>query len=348
MRAEQSSAVKAGIFVILCGVLLVGIVVVLGKRSQLFTQQYAMYAKFDSAQGLMPGSPVRLAGVLAGAVGSVQLKEDEEDGGYSAWVRLDVAWRHKGRITESSHASIRTLGPLGDKYVEITPGAGDEPEILPGQTIATHEGEDWYGIAMRAREAVEQINRVGEQLNTALTEFNQTDVFMDVSKGVASLRRSIEKTEQGPGLLHGLIYDEKLPAMVADLEVAAASLRKSAERIEKGEGSLGELVYGDKLAQAVDDFGVAAGALKNVVTEIEGGDGAAHALIYDEKLRDALTEYGDAAGQLQAVLAAIQEGRGTLGLLIYDPETWESIKRILGGVEESRTLKYLIQREAEE
>ena len=36
------------------------------------------------------------------------------------------------------------------------------------------------------------------------------------------------------------------------------------------------------------------------------------------------------------------------GLLIADPSVWESLKRLLGEAEESRTLRFLIQRSLDE
>ena len=56
-----------------------------------------------------------------------------------------------------------------------------------------------------------------------------------------------------------------------------------------------------------------------------------------------LAKLNDAAGKLNAIITEIREGQGTLGLLIADPSLWERLQRILGGVEESRTLKFLIE-----
>ena len=47
-------------------------------------------------------------------------------------------------------------------------------------------------------------------------------------------------------------------------------------------------------------------------------------------------------------MAEIQKGGGTLGLLIYDPGVWEALKRLLGGAEESRLLRYLVSRSVRE
>jgi phospholipid/cholesterol/gamma-HCH transport system substrate-binding protein len=345
MSNDRSAAIKAGLFVILCGVLFSGIIIMLGERDQLFTAQYSIHACFHSAQGLMPGSDVRLAGVRAGSVGKVDLRKDGE-GHYMAWVRLDVAHRYRGWITQKSRASIRTLGPLGDKYVEITLGSADETAIAPGRRIETDEGEDWYSLSRRARVAVDQINQVGAQVSAALSDFNQKKIFDDFSASIKSLRRMINEAEKGKGLLHELVYDKDLPKMLTDLRQTSASLRRSVEHVEKGEGPLGAMIHGKDLRAAILDIAASAKSVKSILAEVEKGKGVAHGLIYDEEQGKALAKYGDVAKRLDAILAAIEEGRGTLGLLIGDPEIWETIKRILGGVEDSRALKYIIQRKA--
>jgi len=343
MRSEQATAVKAGIFVVFCLALLVFMVVLLGQRNQLFAAQYTLTVYFSNAGGIIPGADVRLAGVGVGRVRHVEIITDA-NGTRRVRVDLDIAQANQPMITEDSLASIRTLGPLGDKYVEITLGSPDTKPLPAKAVLRVEEGEDFYEIARKARVVLERANRIAEQVTNALDAFNESKVTGELGAGAQSFRRVAEATEKGPGLLHSVIYDEKLPQTLEDMRVAAASLRASIQALADQKGLLGQLIHDESGRKALNDFGALVGSGRNVASEIEQGQGALHALIYEPQERAAIRDFGQVLAKLNRIMSDVQEGKGTLGLLIYDPEVWETFKRLLGSAEESRVLKYLIQR----
>lgn len=347
MRGEESVQLKAGIFVLLTGALLVAIVVLLGQRSQIFASQYLLRAEFQSAAGLIPGADVRLAGVTAGNVRSVRVEPGGKGGGFVE-VLIDINENYQNYIRTDSVASIRTLGPLGDKYIEITLGSTDAAVLRPGDYIATREEEDFYELAAKARQALDKANRIALQVTETLDDFAETDVMDDLAQSAASMRRMIEATEKGPGLLHTLIFDDELPKALEDVRSATTTLKSCADDIKTGEGTLGRLIYGDDLDVVVADLKEATDSANRILAEIEEGDGTAHALIYGKDGADMVADIRSATQRLDRILAAIEEGDGTLGLLISDPEIWEMLKRALGGVEESWILRSVIQQEVEE
>ena len=362
MGTDQKAAVKAGIFVVLAGMLLVIVIIFLGQRSKFLTRTYPLWARFANAYGLIPGADVRLAGVTAGSVRSVRVLTDE-NGKSHVNVVLDVIYDYKPIVTADSCASIRTLGPLGDKYVEISLGSPDSAEMQRGQRIPSEDGEDFYDLSNKlgnrldevgqtlgqvnkaldsfnetgavnklntaldqANKALEDFNRLGaikklsttlertdriaQQVSTIIETFNKARIIEQFTEGVASLQKSIKTTEEGPGLLHDLIYDQKMPAILTNVKEASASA-------------------------------------KDILSNVKEGKGAAHALVYGTREREIINDLGAAARSLNRILADVRTGRGTLGLLIADPELWEMLKRVLGGIEESRTLKYLIRQQAD-
>lgn len=358
MSSDQNSALKAGIFVLLCLALLITVIIVLGQSSQLFTKQYMLWAEFNNAKGLMAGADVRLAGVNVGSVREVFLAT-KRNGEKVVRVYLDIVLRYQPMVTTTSRASIQSLGPLGDKYVEISFSGAQEADQLPGKEqsaaflghesrILSDESADFYQLARQAQETLETASTIAKQITLALDKFHQTDVVEDLGANVKSLRRMVEQIEQGDGLLHALIYDKELPKIAATLKEISQSLNTSAMRVEKGPGSLHELIYGETLKTALTDAADVSAKAKRILKEVEDGDGTIHALIYEHKEREILAEIGKAAQLASRILADIHEGRGTLGLLIADPELWETMKRVLGGVEESRTLKYLVRQRADE
>ncbi len=91
---------------------------------------YTIYADFESATGLGPGTPVEIAGVRVGRVDAVQLTDAR------ARVRLTID--SDIEIQEDAIASVHTKGLLGGPYVLISLG-GSDTIIPPGGELRETE-----------------------------------------------------------------------------------------------------------------------------------------------------------------------------------------------------------------
>ena len=383
-NSSQDFSFRAGLFVIIAGVLLIAGILALGQRNRIWTEQHHYWTRFKDARGLMPGADVRIAGVTAGNVRNIQIVTIQK-GDTRVHVGLNVNAEFASFIRDDSTASIRSMGPLGDKYIEIALGSAEGRELKPGEQIPPAEAPDFYEIADEMRVAIGKINVISERLAGTLEEFEKSGMLQEAAKATQALRHLVEKAEEGPSLIHSVFYDPALPKGLEDLSASADILRKTMEEMESGEGNLGQVVHGEKVAAAITDLADAAGSLKrtlkeieegkglthalvyeerpkevlqnitdaaeaarNVLQEIEKGEGMAHALVYEEGPRQTLRDLAEASGKLDAILKDVEEGKGTLGLLIADPGVWERLTRLLGGAEESRVLKMLINRAVRE
>jgi len=111
-----------GIFVLIGIVALGYLSVKLGRLEVIGIRGYAIYAEFERAGGIKPGSVVEIAGVEVGRVKSIRLNED-----YQALVELTI--RYDIELQEDAIASIKTKGLIGERYIQITPGGSDR--IIP-------------------------------------------------------------------------------------------------------------------------------------------------------------------------------------------------------------------------
>jgi phospholipid/cholesterol/gamma-HCH transport system substrate-binding protein len=115
-----------GLFVI-AGIVCLGYLSIkLGKMEVVGEKGYEVYAVFSSVGGLKVGSSIEIAGVDVGRVRSITLEN------YQARVILNFP--RKIKIQEDAIASIKTQGLIGEKYIEISPGAS-EKIIQPGGRI---------------------------------------------------------------------------------------------------------------------------------------------------------------------------------------------------------------------
>ena len=89
----------------------------LARKEFFASKGYEVQATFNNGSGLRRGTPVLIAGVEIGRVESVGLAD------YEAKVRMNI--QHGILLQSDTIASIKTKGLIGEKYIELTPGAAD-------------------------------------------------------------------------------------------------------------------------------------------------------------------------------------------------------------------------------
>ncbi len=105
---------------------------------------YALSAEFRSAEGVRPGTEVRLAGVRVGSVTGMVLDPES----FSARLTLQVD--RSLRLPEDSTLAVSTEGLLGGTYLEILPG-GAPFDLEPGGAFAdTQSAVSLIALLMRA------------------------------------------------------------------------------------------------------------------------------------------------------------------------------------------------------
>jgi phospholipid/cholesterol/gamma-HCH transport system substrate-binding protein len=92
-----------------------------GLSDEASRPSYRLYANFQNAGGLAVRAKVTMAGVPIGRVSSIVLDPQT----LKAKVALDID-NEVNSIDSDAVASILTAGLLGEKYIGIVPGAGDE------------------------------------------------------------------------------------------------------------------------------------------------------------------------------------------------------------------------------
>ena len=113
--------------VVVIGALLLSLAFAIGGKSANTAEGYLLSARFNRADGIAVGSPVRVSGALVGQVVSQGL-DDRYRAILTLRVRPDIA------LSTDTAAVIYTDGLLGAKFVELKPG-GDEQMLKPGQEI---------------------------------------------------------------------------------------------------------------------------------------------------------------------------------------------------------------------
>lgn len=109
-----------GLFVLL-GIAAIGYLSInLGSMKLVGNDSYDLEARFISVTGLAEGARVEMAGVPVGRVKSIVLDQKEN----RAVVILTI--NENIEVDDEVTASVKTSGLIGDKYIRLKLGAGEE------------------------------------------------------------------------------------------------------------------------------------------------------------------------------------------------------------------------------
>ena len=181
-----------------------------------------VYAYFEDVTGLSPQTAVRIAGIKVGRVENISLD------GKRAKVSMLIFSGYQ--IPVDSLATIRSLGLLGDKYVEIATGV-EAFQLQDGEVIATQS-------AKGLESAIENLTDLSASLKR-IAEKNESDI----RELIANLK----------------VFSEELKIIASrgDLGDSLANLESITAKIDKGDGTLGQLINDsdtvEKLNIALDD-----------------------------------------------------------------------------------------------
>lgn len=102
----------------------------LGGLELLGGDYYKVHASFSSVSGLKSGARVEIAGVQVGKVSRITLVDDQ--------AKVELSLKPEVKIGSDVFASIKTQGIIGDKFVQLTPGA-EEDFLKDGDEITETE-----------------------------------------------------------------------------------------------------------------------------------------------------------------------------------------------------------------
>ncbi len=359
MRREDRQVLRVGLLVGLALVVLAGGIFLIGEQQNLFRRKTLYSVRFTNVAGLQAGNPVQLNGVDVGSVKRVLLSPDPAE--QRLQVELAVDERYRARIRQDSQASIRTLGLLGDKYIEITAGSTAAPQLPPGGEIQGVEtamletllasGEDVManigGISRTLATLLDRVERgegmVGELLRPR--EADEPGLRESLASVVASAERITAGIEQGQGPLARLLWDKTMAQQLASSLDRLDSLLASAEQ---GEGLVPGLLHDPTLRQRVEttlvNLETTSTEVRALVDALAQGDGVLARLLTDEAYGTKVTtDLEQILERLNSTLGRIADGDGTVGLLIRDPQIYEAVNDVIVGVNQSKLLRWLIR-----
>jgi len=299
----------------------------IGHGSRWLRRTDTIEAHFHRINGLQDGAPVTLSGVRIGAVQSIKFPPDP-----AAEYVVVTMWIERAaldRVRANSIAQIRTMGLLGDKFVEISGGSAEAPPVEAEATIESRDPLDYEAL---------------------LQKKGTDDLIANVIEMSNSMRQILDSIERGHGLMSELIKGQQdVPAnqrltlaefkqSLAAMNAFAVDVHRIMDRLDRGEGVAGAMlsgrVNGERLLQnvatAAQSLDSASRKLDAMIGRFDKADGTIARLFEDKRYADELlTNLRESSADLKEILRKINSGTGTIGLAVNDPALYNEAKTLL-------------------
>ena len=285
------------------GVILVALIILLvtgyklGQAANLFTSRYELVTFLPDGYGLREGGQVQVAGQQAGNIKTIEFLPVDGDTTRNLRLVLEIDETLKSQVRADSKGQVRTLGLLGDKYLNISPGTVRYGVLQEGDTLPMDEALDYDAIIRQASGAVEDMVQLTRDMRT-------------ITGGIV----------RGEGTVGQLITNR---TMYDELTSTLTKMNGLLTRLQNPNGTVGRLLDDPQLYHNLNGMLV---SLDTLVRTMSSSEGTMGRFLRDTTLYAQLTSVVASADSITKNLAA---GKGTAGRMLTDQQLYDQLNKTL-------------------
>ena len=297
---------SVGIFITAAFALFSAGLFVIGDQQKAFSHHVVFYTDFRSVDGLMKGAKVRVDGMDAGEIESIQIPVSP---GQKFRVKLKLDDRLHGMIREDSLVTVETEGIVGDKFLLIQDGTEHASEAPVGSTLQSKEPFEMSELLEQSQGLMKQASATIKEVQGTMNDVRgHLDATLDTATStIRNVNGVVGDVRSGKGSIGMLLEDETAATdvrqSIADIRETTEESNRSATRIDD---ILGD-VQSRHLVSKIDDTLTSANSVTHNLDETSQQ--------IDATLKSAFAQnqYGEDAGtNLQQSLTNMNQATGNL------------------------------------
>jgi len=350
-RTVGLSELRVGLLVL--GAIAVLIFLILNASGDInpFASKLHLRARFADANGLRPGSEVRLAGVRIGKVEKITLLppsnvpgDKRVEASFAVDSKIDGQAATQ-RIRTDSTALQSSPSLLGSEMIiNVTPGTSIGQPITENAILPSSAANTINDFATSGTDLAQRLTKLSDQLNEVVKDvregkgtvghlFTDDALYNNLNATIRDTEELMQQVRTGKGSAGKLIYDE---ALYNNANEIAVNLRKISDDIKAGRGSAGKFLSSDEMYNKVnrlaDRVNHSMDQIDNIVADVNSGRGTLGKLVKDEAIyndaRTAIARFNTTAERIDNVVANAQRGEGTVGKLLTDDQLYSNVNQL--------------------
>jgi phospholipid/cholesterol/gamma-HCH transport system substrate-binding protein len=278
---------------------------IINKNTDILESPRVVRIFLKDTKGLSRGNSVTISGMKVGTVGDMAFTR--KDGVAGVVAELEIRAEHFAMITPDAVVHVRSMGMLGDKFVDIERGEGES---------GVREGA-W--LAAGFEPGLEDLTA------SALATMKRVDTL------TGELAETTRRINSGEGTLGRLLSSNELEERLLG---TVEGLREVTTRVSSGKGLLARLMNDEQMAGRVSSMMENVNSMTTTVdglaSSLKEGKGSLGRLMSDE------TFYTNIAGltaRADSILALLSDPNGTLGRFSQDPRVYDNLNRSIVAID---------------
>jgi phospholipid/cholesterol/gamma-HCH transport system substrate-binding protein len=293
---------------------------------QWFKQQVPLHVYVGDAAGLSPSSPVRINGIGAGKVNTVQLSGQTDP---QRIIKVDfvVGQDMLKQIPKDSIASVGSDNLLGStKFLQIDKGKSPE-HIQAGATLKSANTQEFqqlvqqgFGVLDSAQAILQKLEGIIGQVEVGKGTIGKLLVdetlYNSLETTVSQVQLLVTTLNSKTGTVGHLINDNTLYNQV---ETTLNRVDQIAQGLQQGQGTAGLLLKDPKIANELDS---AVKQLNTILSNLNAGKGTAGQLLTNDQIAK---QVSSTLNKINLTIDKVNSGQGTIGQLLVNPQLYDAI-----------------------
>lgn len=320
---------------------------------------YNVKVYFDNVTGLATSTAVRVAGIQVGEVAKIELVEGR--------AQVTLAIFKKYQLRTDSKAVIKSIGILGDKYIEVTMGSSNAAALQHGDAIRmVAPAADLDSLIDNFSYILDDIRGVTKALNNSVGgkrgEEQLKRIMGNVEGLTESLEQAMDKTNKKidrilnnidgfTADLNRITSDRKIDSILTNVDRFTEDLSGMTQEnreelknmiadLRSFSGELNQFMKENRtqLNNTVNNLDSFMATLSEDTPEITGN---LKGILKENRdnLKSTMSEVEEASQKLNSTMAnldniteKLDRGEGTIGRLLNDEETVDGINEAIDGI----------------
>jgi phospholipid/cholesterol/gamma-HCH transport system substrate-binding protein len=240
---------------------------------------------------------VTVAGQLAGTVKRIEFLPPDGDTTRNLFVVMEMDADLRNQVRGDSKVKLKSLGLLGDKVLDISPGTPRYGVLQTGDTVPNVPTMDYEQVIEKASAAVGDLVLLTHDLRA-------------ITSGMANGEGTM-----GQLLTNRSLYDQLTTSLTAMNDLLA--------RIQRPTGTLGRLMDDPTL---YDNLASVTLHLDSVLTQMQSTEGTLGRLMHDDSLYNRML---GAATSADSVLGLATSGNGFAARMLTDQQLYDQLNKTL-------------------
>jgi len=277
---KNTTAIKVGLFVLI-GLTLAAVMVMRFSKGTGLASTYNLNLEARNAGGIIKGAGVLMAGVPIGSISEIYLAKD------GAKVTMVASIYEQFRISTNAVFAIGTVGFLGDRYIDVSPGTNSNNNGFyeNDDPVQVQEAFDFSQVALSASGLMDRLSGTVDQLSNAVTRLDKTIISeQSLSNLTATVSNFRVLSERAMAAAGGL--DDFVRTNTPSLSQSITNFSAFTEKLNRVTLELQETVITNRVefTAAIKNIERATDRVDKLLADVEQGNGIAGALLKDNEL----------------------------------------------------------------